>query len=316
MRIARLAQDNMRTQGPRRRQEYRRNSPEHLRAVAALTEAALAARGATCPRAAVILGAGACTEVPLAAIARACSTVLLVDVDVAGMARARDELPTSLRGRVDLLQADLSGGVSAALAADLAAQPWADLAALGGAGGTAPLDAAAACIERCPVPNPPVFPELAPRSYGFVMSSLLLTQLFSLPLLDVLDTLSVYAPDAADRRDAYPRYREAAAAFRRRVVLAHLALIGALLAPAGTGQLVTDVTGYLLPPATGQHAGVALESLPVLPSHVLSIPRDLEPRFEIVGQPRSWRWVVSAPETAVPGRAYDVTGVVFRSRLA
>ena len=314
MRIARLTQDNMRTQGPRRRQEYRRHSPDHLRAIESLASVALAARTPECPRTAVILGAGACTEVPLATIARACASVLLVDVDVAGMARARDELPTISRSRVDILQADLTGGVSAALSAALDAQPWADLAALGGATGTAPLDAAAASIERCPVAELPAIPELVPHGYGFVMSSLTLTQLFSLPLLDVLDTLNVHAPDAVDRRDTYPRYREAATAFRRRVARAHLALIGALLAPGGCGLLVTDVTGYLLPPTAGQHAGAAVDSLTVLAPEVLSIPHDLKERFEVVGQPRTWRWLVTAPQAAAPGRAYDVTGVVFRPR--
>lgn len=313
MRIARLAQDNLRTQGPERRQEYRRNSPAHLRAVESLVEETLTAGGSGSPRSAVILGAGACTEVPLAAIARACSRVMLVDVDAAGMARARDELPERLRGRVDLLQADVTGDVSAALAAALAGQPWIDLVALGGASGLAPLDAAAACIERCHVPDPPVIPELAPQGYGFVMSSLALTQLFSLPLLDVLDALSLHAPAVADLRASYPRYREAVTGFRRRVAMAHLALIGALLAPGGAGLLVTDVTGYLLPARSGQHGGESAESLMVLPPEVLRLPDDLAERFEVVGEPTTWRWLVSKAGAETPGRAYDVTGVVFRT---
>lgn len=313
MRISRLTQENARSQGPMRRSWYRRHSLTHLRSIESLVETALAARNPAAPRAAVVLGAGACTEVPLAAIARACTSVLLADVDVAGMAHARDELPAELRARVDLLQADLTGGVSATLAQELAAQPWADLTALGGVGGHAPLDAAAACLERSAIPDPPSLPQLSPRGYGFVMSSLTLTQLFSLPLLDVLDTLSLHAPAVAALRDTYPRYRDAAAAFRRRVAHAHLALIGALLAPGGTGLLVTDFVGYLLPPASGQHAGGPAESLPILPPEVLDIPLDLVDRFEVVGAPRTWRWLVSAPDAAAPGRAYDVTGVVFRA---
>ena len=104
MRIARLAEENPRTQGPERRAWYRRHSPTHLRAVAALVEAALAARTPGGPSRAVVLGAGACTEAPLERLARAFEQTLLVDVDVPGMARARDELPASLRSRVDLLQ--------------------------------------------------------------------------------------------------------------------------------------------------------------------------------------------------------------------
>ena len=64
MRIARLAEENPRTQGPERRAWYRRHSPAHLRAVAALVEDALARRSAGGPSRAVVLGAGACTEAP------------------------------------------------------------------------------------------------------------------------------------------------------------------------------------------------------------------------------------------------------------
>ncbi len=70
MRIARLAEENPRTQGPERRAWYRHHSPAHLRAVAVLVEDALAARSAAGPSRAVVLGAGACTEAPLERIAR------------------------------------------------------------------------------------------------------------------------------------------------------------------------------------------------------------------------------------------------------
>ena len=200
MRIARLAEENPRTQGPERRAWYRRNSPAHLRAVATLVEDALTARTSGGPSRAVVLGAGACTEAPLERIARTFESVLLVDVDVPGMAHARDELPASLRSRVDLLQADITGGVSDALASDLRAQPWRDLARLGP---SAPLEAAAACLERCPVADPPQLPTLAPQGYSLVFSDLVLTQLYSLPLLDVVDMLAMYAPDTVDLRETH-----------------------------------------------------------------------------------------------------------------
>src|SRR5579884_1033764 len=205
-------------------------------------DAALAPRGEDAPPTAVVLGAGACTELPLERLARACERVTLVDLDARGMGAAREELPAGLRGRVQLLEADVTGGVSAALARELRAQPWEDLRLLGGPRGYAPLDAAAACLERCPVPDPPELPGLTPGGYGLVVSGLVLTQLFSLPLLDVRDALSVHAPAVADLRDAYPRSREAAMAFRRRVALSHLHLLGTLLAPQGAGLLLTDVT--------------------------------------------------------------------------
>lgn len=310
MRIARLPYDNPRMQGPERRRWYRRHSPEHLRMIEACVRDCIAERAPGTPGMAIVLGAGACTEVPLQRLAVLCGSVLLVDVDVPGMVRARDELPSNLRSRVNLLQADLTGGVSEALAAELRSQPWVELTALGGPAGA--LDAAAGCLNRCVVPDPPLITGLADASFGFVMSSLVLTQLFSLPLLDVLDTLTLYAPVAAERRETHRRYLAAATDFRRRVALAHLDAIGALLAPGGCGLLVTDVTGYLLPPTSGQHAGSAIESLPTLPPDVLAIPSDMERRFEILHEPGAWRWLVSAPDANMPGRAYDVAALTFR----
>lgn len=309
MRIARLAEENPRTQGPERRAWYRSHSPTHLRAVAALVEEALGARAAGGPSQAVVLGAGACTEAPLERLARAFEQTLLVDVDVPGMARARDELPASLRSRVDLLQADITGGVSDALASDLRAQPWRDLALLGQ---SAALDAAASCLERCHVPNPPELPTLIPQGYSLVFSDLVLTQLYSLPLLDVVDILSFYAPDAVDLRETNTRYRQAAQAFRRRIALAHLSLLASLLAPEGVAILATDRTGYLLPPKSGHHARDPRETLTVLPADVLAIPGDLAARFQLVGKPRAWEWLVTAPDAANFGRMYEAVGAILR----
>ena len=309
MRIARLAEENPRTQGPERRAWYRRHSPGHLRAVAALVEDALAARAAETPSQAVVLGAGACTEAPLERLARSCEHVLLVDIDVPGTARARDELPASLRGKVDLLQADIAGGVSDALAKELRAQPWRDLARLGS---SAPLEAAATCLERCPVPDPPSLPGLIPQGYGLVFSDLVLTQLYSLPLLDVVDTLALYAPDAVDLRETNTRYRQAAQDFRRRIALAHLSLLAELLALGAAAVLASDRTGYLLPPKSGPHAHDPREALEVLPSDVLAIPDDLSACFQLVGSPRTWEWLVTAPDAANFGRMYEAVGVVVR----
>jgi hypothetical protein len=314
MRIDRLAQENPRTQGPRRRDWYRRHSPLHLDSVAALVGDVLSARAASGPARAVVLGAGACTELPLQQLTQQSEFVTLVDLDVPGIASARVALPASLRPRVELMKADLSGGVSAALRDTLQAQPWEDLAQLGGPQGAAPLDAAAACLEQISVPNPPTIPGLPPHGYDLVISDLVLTQLFSLPLLDLLDTLSLRAPVVADLREAHPRYRDAARHFRRRVALAHLALLGSLLATDGAGLLLTDVTGHLLPPGSGPHAGEGAEMLPVLPPDALALPDDMAARFAVMGAPRSWLWLVTKPDAMHPGRAYDVTGLVFRPK--
>ncbi len=309
MRIERLSVDNQRTQGPARRAWYQRYSAKHLREMERAARDALAAREDGAPQAGVILGAGACTELPLERLARACDPQTLVDLDAPGMGRALEELPDRLRARVRLLAADLTGGVSAALREEMGVQPWRDLRALGG---MALLDALADCLERVTVPDPPEIAGLEPRGFGLVISSLTLTQLYSLPLLDALDTLLAYAPDLAERRDEHPRYVAAERDFRRRVAMAHLTLIARLLAPGGAALLTTDKTGYLLSPRAGPHAGEGREALETLPASALAWPDDLAARFILVGPPRAWAWMVAMPEGETPGRAYDVVAAILR----
>ena len=210
MRITRLTVDNRRTQGAERRTWYRRHSPEHLNAVSALVENALRLDGLASTRQTVVLGAGACTEIPLERLARASAHVSLVDLDVAGMAQARDELPATVRDRVDLLQADLTDGVSEALAAELRATPFADLNMLDqGRGMREPSGGR----RRLPgaLPRSQMRQRLRvfePGGYDLVVSDFVLTQLYSLPLLDVVGTLTAYAPAVADLRETLPRYQD------------------------------------------------------------------------------------------------------------
>jgi hypothetical protein len=308
VRIERLAADNPRTQGPTRRQWYQRHSAAHLRGVADAVERALTLRAPEAPQTAVVLGAGACTEVPLERLARACGRVVLVDLDMRGMEQAWGELPASMRGNVELVAVDLAGGVSEALDRLLREQPWADLARLSR---ETVAGAAASCLDRVAVPDPPSLPELGTAPIGLVMSALVLTQLFSLPLLDLLDALAVVAPHVLLEEDA--RYRKAAQDFRWRVAVAHLNLLATLIAPGGAGVLVSDETGYLLAPTSGAHAHEPKEALALLPPDVVDLPRDLEARFQLVDKSRQWRWLVTAPTAEQPGRAYDVVGVAFRS---
>ena len=318
MRIERLSVDNQRTQGAEQRNWYRQYSAKHLKQVEQALLAALDARGGATPDSAVVLGAGACTELPLDQLARACTPVTLADLDTAGMLRARDELPEKLRARVRTVSADLTGGVSSALQDLLRAQPWPDLRALGGGRGANVLNAVAECLEATPVARPPDpwTLGLAPHSFGLVVSSLTLTQLYSLPLLDALDTLLVYAPDLADQRETQPRYRKAATDFRRRVVVGHLALIEQLLAPEGAALLITDRVGHLLAPQRGPHAAEGDETLDVLPPDTLRLPDDLEQRFTLIGPLRQWMWMVSMPEGETPGRAYEVVAAILREGSA
>jgi hypothetical protein len=308
VRIERLSADNRRTQGAERRAWYERYSAKHLRAMERAVADTLAARPHRAPPAGVVLGAGACTELPLERLARACQPLTLVDLDAPGMGQAREALPEPLRERVRLLATDLTGGVSAALRELMGVQPWRDLRALGG---LALLDALADCLERVEVPDPPEIAGLESNGYGLVISSLTLTQLYSLPLLDALDVLLAYAPDLAERRDEHSRYTAAERGFRRRVAQAHLSLIARLLAPGGAALLTTDRNGYLLAPNAGPHASEGREALETLPISALAWPGDLAARFTLIGPPRAWAWMVAMPEGETPGRAYDVVAAVM-----
>lgn len=317
MRIEQLTADNARSQGAERRAWYARHNPAHPRGVAAAIERALAARAAAtssrrAPLQAVVLGAGACTEVPLETLARACASITLVDLDVPAMRHARQELPRALRARVDLLRADLSGGVSASLDALLEAGRLHEFAHRGD---DLLLDAAAACLENCSVPDLPMPPKLVGKRFGLVVSTLVMTQLFSLPLLDTTDRIAHISREAASIVSAHPRYAAAVHAFQRRVALGHLNLLATLLAPGGAAALITDVTGYLIPPTGGRSPLAVREALPLLPANVFDLPAELDRRFVRVGVPKHWEWQATAASAYAPGRTYGVDAYVMRAKV-
>src|SRR5205085_12454312 len=159
-------------------------SPQHLEQCAALILHALQQRPPSVSRSTLVLGAGACTEVPLADLVRTSDEVVLADLDLASMQQAQAELPSpAQRKRIRLVAADLTGGVSANLNRLIEHQPW---QALVSQGVRAVFDAAAQCLEECPIPDPPQIEGLGTGEFGVVISSLVLSQLFSYPLFDIL----------------------------------------------------------------------------------------------------------------------------------
>ncbi len=149
MRIDSLPYNNVQTQGAQRRAWLRQHSPQHLELCATLMLSALQKRQPGASRSILILGAGACTEVPLAKLVHASDEIVLADFDLAAMKHGRDELPTpALRKYVRLVACDISGGVSANLARLIKRQPWEKLISQGA---EAVFDAAADCIEHCSV---------------------------------------------------------------------------------------------------------------------------------------------------------------------
>src|SRR5258708_13130221 len=122
----------------------------------------------------LVLGAGACTEVPLAELARNSDEVVLADLDLASMQQARDELSSpALRKRVRFLSSDICGGVSANLNRLIGRQPWSRLVLQDA---QAVYHAAARSLQQCPVPDPPQTHLLHPRQFRVRLISMALTQ--------------------------------------------------------------------------------------------------------------------------------------------
>jgi hypothetical protein len=307
MRIERLAQENRSMQGPGKRAWYQRNSPGHLEAIQALTLAALETQGpALIPRVA-ILGAGACTELPLEEIAQRAEEVALVDLDEFALQQARRRLGFTLQGRVRLVIADITGGVSASLERELKGQRW---QALKTQGSDAVLTAAAGCLERCDVPQPPELAELRPGRCAVVISSLVMTQLWSYPLLDVTDLLNTLDPALADRQHEHAALGPAIERFKMRVAEGHLRLLARLLRPSGTAALIAEDEGRLTPQQGNEPPGLDA-ALPLLPE---GFGRLIEESFTQAEPMRGWEWISDWPSAVRAGRTYHVRGYLLVPR--
>jgi hypothetical protein len=305
MRVQRLARENQSTQGPARRAWYQRNSPGHLEAIQSLVLAALASQGpGLIPRVA-ILGAGACTELPLEEIAQRTEEVALVDLDEFALQQARRQLRPALQGRVRLVIADVTGGVSESLERVLMGQRW---QALKARGPDAVLAAAAGCLERCAVPEPPELAELLPGRCGVVISSLVVTQLWSYPLLDVADLLNTIDPALAGQQHEHAALGPAIERFKLRVARGHLLLLARLLRPAGVAALITEDEGRLVP-QMGQESQGADAPLPLLPERFGALVEEL---FAQVAPLRGWEWISDWPTAVRAGRTYHVMGYLLR----
>jgi len=261
---------------------------------------ALRLRPASTSRSTLILGAGACTEVPLAELARDSDEVVLADLDLASMQQGRNELssPTLLK-RVRLLECDISGGVSINLKRQFERQPWEKLVPQGA---RAVFDAAAHCLDVCPVPNAPQIEGLGTGEFGIVISSLILTQLFSYPLLDMLDHIQRIAPADLGEQERHRRYQDAAQAFRVRVIQAHLHLLRELLDMGGIAVLLSDIRGFAF-----EHDVEHRRTIPLVPR---TLPDLIKENFSVIEEAH-WEWLSDLPGEGRLGRGYEVVGYIL-----
>ncbi len=305
MRVNTLAYNNGQTQGVQRRKWLRQHSPEHLEQSATLIQHALRSRGPSASQGSIVLGAGACTEVPLAELTRASDEVVLVDMDAISMQQARSELSSAaLRKRVRLLEADISGGVSTNLQSLLNKQPWSTLVERGA---TAVFDAAADCLEQCLVPDPPTMEGIGTGEFGLVISSLVLSQLYSYPLLDILDHVQRLAPQLLGEQERHHRYQDAAQSFRVRVIEAHLHLLRSLLDVGGVVALLYDMRGFVFEVQGTDHDAEHRRAIPLVPR---TLPKLLHENFT-VQEAADWEWLTDLPEQGKLGRGYEVAGIVL-----
>lgn len=313
MRIDNLSHNNAQTQGKRRRTWLREHAPQHLEHSTALVLSALHQRESSAAQNALVLGAGACTEVPLTDLLRASDEVVLADLDIAALRTASDEITNAtLTKRLRLLQCDLTSvngepkrGVSATLNRLVNKHDWKSLASQGP---QAVFDAAALCLEQCPIPDLPEIQTLGPNSFGLVVSSLVVSQLFSCPLLDLLDAIKKVAPKLVGEQERHRRYQEAAQAFRTRVITAHLHLMHNLLDTGGCAVLLSDIRGFVFNVYGTDHDATHRRAIPLVPR---TFPDLVHDNFTILEE-QHWEWITDLPENDRPGRGYEVSGYVLR----
>ncbi len=306
-RIDTLAANNRQVQGVQQRAWLRQYSPQHLEQCEALVLHGLQQRASAASQSSLVLGAGACTEVPLASLCRASEEVVLADLDLLAMKRGRDELSSSaLRNRVRFVQCDISGGVSSRLTGLLGRQDWNTLLTRGA---SAVWDTAAACLEQCPVPDPPEIYTLRPGDFGLIVSSLLLSQLFSYPLLDLLDHIGRLAPSLMSEQERHRRYQDAAQSFRIRVIQAHLHFLRSLLDSGGAVVLLCDIRGFVFNVHGTDHDAAHRRAIPLVPRTFPDLVREA---FSVIEEAH-WDWLTDLPEKDRPGRGYEVGGYVLKA---
>jgi len=185
-------------------------------------------------------------------------------------------------------------------------QPWQTFVKQGA---RAVFDTAAQCLEECPVADPPEIEGLGVSEFGVVISSLVLSQLFSYPLLDMLDSIQRLAPDYVVEQERHARYQQAAQDFRVRIISGHLHLLRGLVDMGGIVVLLSDVRGFVFNVYGTDHDAAHRRSIPLVPR---MLPDLVRASFSVIEEAR-WEWLTDLPERGKLGRGYEVVGYVLSS---
>ncbi len=137
----------------------------------------------------------------------------------------------------------------------------------------------------------------------------MLSQLFSYPLLDVLDTIQNVAPDLLVEQERHRRYQEAAQAFRIRIINAHLHLLRVLLDQGGVAVLLSDVRGFVFSVHGTDHDASHRRVMPLVPR---TFPELVRAVFT-VAEETQWEWLTDLPDKERPGRGYEIAGFLLRA---
>jgi hypothetical protein len=307
VRIDTLTFNNIHTQGAQRRAWLRQHSPHHLHQCTALMLRALQLRQLSASNSTLVLGAGACTEVPLYELVRDSDEVVLADYDLASMRQGRDELTSpALCKKVRLLGCDISGGVSANLNRLIGQQRWDKLVSQGA---QVVFATAADLLEQCPVPDLPEIEGLHAGEFGVIISSLLLSQLFSYPLLDMLDHVQHIAPSYLGEQERHRHFQEASQKFRVRVIQEHIHLLRELADVGGIVVLLSDVRGFVFEVFGTENDAQYRRTLPIIPRGLAELVGE---SFTVLEE-RHWEWITDLPEEGKLGRGYEVVGYMLSS---
>jgi len=305
VRIDTLTYNNIQTQGAKRRLWLHEHNPQHLQQCTELMLRGLRLRPRSASASTLVLGAGACTEIPLADLARNSDEVVLADHDLASMEQGRDELASSsLRKRVRLAPCDITGGVSDHLNRLIDRLHWDTLIKHGS---RAVFDAVADCLDQCEIPVPPDIEGMYSGEFGVVISSLVLSQLFSYPSLDVLDHIQLRIPAFLGEQERHHRYQEAANNFRICVIQGHLHLLQTLLDAGGIAVLISDMRGFVFKDSSADDDRQSRQTLPIVPR---SFPELVREHFHILEE-NCWEWITDLPEGEKLGRGYEVDGYIL-----